>query len=100
MADDDSQSMQTKCEHTLLTDSRKSFSVTVFRLALIANIPASVQTLRMSAPVLLGHRRANSSNLISRSQFIVLVCIWNIWALLSRSGSPNSTCKQETTQVA
>ncbi len=66
--------------------------MTVFRLALMANMPASVQTLRMSAPVLFGHRRASSSNLISRSQFIVLVCIWKIWALLSRSGSPNSTC--------
>jgi len=42
--------------------------------------------------VLFGHKRASSSNLISRSQFIVLVCIWKIWALLSRSGSPNSTC--------
>ena len=95
MADNDSHSMQNDGEHTLLTDSRKSFSVTVFRLALIANIPASVQTLRISAPVLLGHRRANSSNLISRSQFIVRVCIWKIWALLSRSGSPNSTYKQK-----
>lgn len=95
MAGDETRFAQTDGEHTLLTDSRKSFSVTVFRLALIANIPASVQTLRMSAPVLLGHRRAKSSNLISRSQFIVLVCIWNIWALLSRSGSPNSTYKQK-----
>ena len=34
-----------------------------FLLALMANIPASVQTLLISAPVELGHRRANSSNL-------------------------------------
>ena len=80
---------------TLLTASRKSFSVTVFRRALIANMPASVHTLRMSAPVLLGHRRASSSNLMSRSQFMVLVCMLKIWALDSRSGSPNSTCTKD-----
>lgn len=36
---------------TLFTASRKSFSVTVFLLALIAYIPASVHTLLISAPV-------------------------------------------------
>nr|GMD37188.1 hypothetical protein CLUG_03378 [Ipomoea batatas] len=35
---------------TLLTASRKSFSVTVFLRARMAYIPASVQTLLMSAP--------------------------------------------------
>ena len=35
---------------TLLTASKKSFSVATFLLALIANIPASVQTERISAP--------------------------------------------------
>lgn len=35
---------------TLLTASRKSFSVTVFLLARIAYIPASVHTLLISAP--------------------------------------------------
>jgi hypothetical protein len=35
---------------TLLTASKKSFSVTVFLRARIAYMPASVQTLRMSAP--------------------------------------------------
>ena len=35
---------------TLFTASRKSFSVTVFLLALIAYIPASVHTLLISAP--------------------------------------------------
>lgn len=35
---------------TLLIASRKSFSVAILRLALIANIPASVHTLRISAP--------------------------------------------------
>ena len=35
---------------TLLTASRKSFSVAILRLARMANIPASVQTLRISAP--------------------------------------------------
>lgn len=35
---------------TLLTASRKSFSVAIFLRALMANIPASVHTLRISAP--------------------------------------------------
>ena len=35
---------------TLLTASRKSFSVAILRLALMANMPASVQTLLISAP--------------------------------------------------
>ena len=80
-------------EPTLLTASRKSFSVTVFRRARMANMPASVQTLLMSAPVLLGHKRAMSSKRMSRSQFMVRVCIWKICVLLSKSGSPNSTCR-------
>ena len=47
---------------TLLTASRKSFSVTVFLRARMANMPASVHTLLMSAPVELGHSlRARSS---------------------------------------
>uniref|UniRef100_A0A0V0HTY5 Putative ovule protein n=1 Tax=Solanum chacoense TaxID=4108 RepID=A0A0V0HTY5_SOLCH len=41
---------------TLLTASKKSFSVTVFLLARIAYIPASVHTLLMSAP---GTKRTN-----------------------------------------
>ena len=53
------------------TASSMSFSLIVFRRARMANIPASVQTLRMSAPVLFGHSRARSSNRMSRSQFIV-----------------------------
>ena len=39
----------------LLTASRKSFSVTVFRRARMAYMPASVHTLLMSAPVEFGH---------------------------------------------
>lgn len=39
----------------------KSFSVIALRLSRIANIPASVQTERSSAPVVLGHKRPNSS---------------------------------------
>lgn len=35
---------------TLLTASRKSFSVAIFLRALMANMPASVHTLRISAP--------------------------------------------------
>lgn len=68
---------------TLLTDSRKSFSVANFLLALscqqyseeneylIANIPASVQTDRNSAPVALGQSREISSNRISLSTLIL-----------------------------
>mmetsp|Transcript_35023 Transcript_35023/g.77935 ORF Transcript_35023/g.77935 Transcript_35023/m.77935 type:complete len:377 (-) Transcript_35023:315-1445(-) len=78
---------------TLFTASRKSFSVTVFRRARMAYMPASVHTLRMSAPVELGHRRASSSKRMSRSQFMVRVWIWKICVLLSRSGSPNSTLR-------
>lgn len=36
---------------TLFTASKKSFSVAIFRRARMANIPASVQTLLISAPV-------------------------------------------------
>lgn len=35
---------------TLFTASKKSFSVATFRRARMANIPASVHTLRISAP--------------------------------------------------
>ena len=67
---------------TLLTDSRKSFSVANFlraltisdvgiRSDLIANIPASVQTDRNSAPVAFGQSREISSNRISRSTLIL-----------------------------
>ena len=45
---------------TLLTASRKSFSVTVFLRARMAYMPASVHTLRMSAPVALGHNLARA----------------------------------------
>jgi len=44
---------------TLLTASKKSFSVAIFRRALIAYMPASVQTLRISAP-----REYNRTNLL------------------------------------
>ncbi len=47
---------------TFCTASRKSFSDTALRRARIANIPASVQTERISAPVVFGHRRASSSH--------------------------------------
>lgn len=60
---------------TLLTASKKSFSVTVFRRALMAYMPASVHTLRMSAPVLLGHNLASSSKRMSRSHDMVRVWI-------------------------
>jgi len=44
-------------------------------------------------PVEFGQSRAKSSNRISLSQFMVLVCILNICVLLSKSGRPNSTLR-------
>lgn len=41
--------------------ANKSFSLIAFLLALIANIPASVQTLLKSAPVVLGHNLYNNN---------------------------------------
>ena len=55
---------------TLLTASKKSFSVATFRRDRIANIPASVQTDRISAPVEFGHRRASNSHRISRYKWV------------------------------
>lgn len=75
---------------TLLTASRKSFSVATLRRARIANIPASVQTDRISAPVLLGQRRASNSNLISLSTLIERAWILKMCVRPSRSGRPNS----------
>ena len=51
---------------TLWTASRKSFSVATFLLALMANMPASVHTDLISAPVLLGHNLASSSYLTNQ----------------------------------
>mmetsp|Transcript_29321 Transcript_29321/g.62860 ORF Transcript_29321/g.62860 Transcript_29321/m.62860 type:complete len:218 (+) Transcript_29321:1076-1729(+) len=76
---------------TLLTLSRKSFSETDLRRARIENMPASVQTLWSSAPVVFGQRRAMSSKRMSRSQFIRLEWIFRMWPRPSRSGRPNST---------
>jgi hypothetical protein len=76
---------------TLLTASRKSFSVATFLLALMANMPASVHTLRISAPVELGHSLASSSNLMSRSTLMDRAWILKMCVRPSRSGSPNST---------
>ena len=53
---------------TLLTASRKSFSVATFLLLLMANIPASVHTDLISAPVELGHSLASNSYL-ERARF-------------------------------
>ena len=44
-----------RASSTLATASRKSFSDTVFLRCLMANMPASVHTLRTSAPVAFGH---------------------------------------------
>lgn len=49
---------------TLSMASIRSFYVMAFLLALMANMPASVQTDLISAPVVLGHRRASSSYLM------------------------------------
>mmetsp|Transcript_14114 Transcript_14114/g.19654 ORF Transcript_14114/g.19654 Transcript_14114/m.19654 type:complete len:203 (-) Transcript_14114:676-1284(-) len=75
---------------TLFMASKKSFSRTVFLRARMANIPASVQTLRTSAPVQLGQSLASNSNLISLAQLIVRAWIWKIDVLPSKSGRPNS----------
>merc|ERR1719491_1027557 len=55
---------------TLFTLSKKSFSLTLFLRARMENMPASVQTLCSSAPVVLGHSLAISSNRMSRSTFM------------------------------
>lgn len=46
---------------TLSMASIRSFYVMAFLLARIANMPASVHTDLISAPVVLGQRRANNS---------------------------------------
>merc|ERR1711871_1590793 len=56
-------------------------------------MPASVQTLRSSAPVVFGQSRARSSKRMSRSAAIVLAWILRICVLPSRSGKPNSTLR-------
>ena len=71
--------------------SRKSFSVIAFLRPLIANMPASVHTDRSSAPVVLGHSRANSSYLMSLSTAMVFEWIFRMCALPSRSGGANYT---------
>mmetsp|Transcript_46775 Transcript_46775/g.105793 ORF Transcript_46775/g.105793 Transcript_46775/m.105793 type:complete len:205 (-) Transcript_46775:766-1380(-) len=78
---------------TFWTESRKSFSVMAFRRARMANMPASVHTLRSSAPVVLGQRRARSSYRMSRSTAMVLVWILKMCVRPSRSGRPNSTLR-------
>jgi hypothetical protein len=45
---------------TLSIESSRSFSVMAFRLARIANIPASVHTDLKSAPVVFGHNLASN----------------------------------------
>lgn len=52
---------------TFSTASKKSFSVAIFRRALMANMPASVATDLNSAPVAFGQSRAISSNRMPRS---------------------------------
>lgn len=51
------------------------------------------EKVKDNIPVEFGHSRAKSSNRISLSQFMVLVCILNICVLLSKSGRPNSTLR-------
>lgn len=76
---------------TLSIASIKSFYVIAFLLALIANIPASVQTDLIYAPVVFGHKRANSSYRIPFSTDICFAWILNILTLPSKSGRPNYT---------
>ena len=78
---------------TLSIAFKKSSSVTALRRARIANMPASVHTLRISAPVVLGHSRASSSKRMPRSHVIGREWILKISVRPSRSGSPNSTLR-------
>ena len=57
---------------TFSMESMRSFSEIDFLLDLMANIPASVQTDLISAPVELGQSLAISSYLMSLSKAIVL----------------------------
>jgi hypothetical protein len=52
---------------TFSTLAKKSASLATFRLERMANMPASVQTERSSAPVALGQRRAMRSKRMLRS---------------------------------
>mmetsp|Transcript_15552 Transcript_15552/g.62609 ORF Transcript_15552/g.62609 Transcript_15552/m.62609 type:complete len:205 (-) Transcript_15552:770-1384(-) len=76
---------------TLLTASSMSFSVMDLRRARMANMPASVQTERRSAPVVLGQSRARRSYRMSRSTAMVRAWIFKTCVRPWRSGSPNST---------
>merc|ERR1719228_2222537 len=77
---------------TLCTASRKSFSVTTFLRALMANMPASVHTLRSSAPVELGHNLASSSYLMSFSTLMDLAWILKMFVLPSWSHESRVKC--------
>ena len=68
-------------EYPLMTfsmASTRSFSEMDFLLYRMANIPASVHTDLMSAPVVLGHILAINSNRMSLSKAIVLAWILKI----------------------
>mmetsp|Transcript_21302 Transcript_21302/g.33130 ORF Transcript_21302/g.33130 Transcript_21302/m.33130 type:complete len:246 (-) Transcript_21302:572-1309(-) len=75
---------------TLLTAASMSFSVIDFRRERIANIPASVHTLRISAPVASGQSRASSSKRMFFSHERLLQWIRKICVRPSRSGGANS----------
>lgn len=78
---------------TFSTLFKKSSSVATFLLALIANIPASVQTLLNSAPVAFGHNLEIKSNRMLRDTDIDLAWIRRIWARPAASGGANSTLR-------
>lgn len=56
-----------------MTASKKSFSVTVFLRALIANMPASVHTLLMSAPVELGHNLSRRQGFVTTLRKVLVI---------------------------
>ena len=56
-------------------------------------MPASVATLRSSAPVVDGHSRAISSNRMPRSTDKLLAWMRKMWVRPAKSGSPNSTLR-------
>lgn len=68
---------------TLFTASRKSFSVTVFLLARMAYIPASVQTLLISAPKQKGVKFSGGIHICKKTEPAtsqeIFYFFWKLW---------------------
>jgi len=72
----------------------------LFFRALIANIPASVHTDLISAPVEFGHILAINSNRMSLSKAVVLALILKMLTLPSKSGKVNSILRSRRPGLA